>query len=152
MERFFVDYLERLEALLQDFEPVIRDAPPEALNWQPGPDMNSLGVLVLHTAGATRFLIGDLALGEPAPRDRDGEFAAQDVTATELNEQLASTIAHAREAVTRLTLDDLERVRQLPGRTSQRTVSWALLHALEHAAQHLGHAQLTRQLWDDRNP
>jgi len=27
-------------------------------------------------------------------------------------------------------------------------VAWALLHALDHTAQHLGHMQITRQLWD----
>ncbi|NIU62141.1 MAG: DUF664 domain-containing protein, partial [Gammaproteobacteria bacterium] len=29
-------------------------------------------------------------------------------------------------------------------------VSWSLLHALDHVAQHTGHVQITRQLWDQR--
>ena len=87
----------------------------------------------------------------PSLRNREREFAAQDVDAAELNEQLSSTVAHARDAVARLTLADLEAVRQVPGRNSQRTVSYALLHALEHAGQHLAHAQITRQLWDQHN-
>jgi hypothetical protein len=30
-------------------------------------------------------------------------------------------------------------------------VGWALLHALEHTAIHLGHIQITQQLWDQKN-
>ena len=29
-------------------------------------------------------------------------------------------------------------------------VAWALLHALEHTAIHLGHMQIMRQLWEQR--
>ena len=28
--------------------------------------------------------------------------------------------------------------------------AWALIHALEHLREHMGHAQLTRQLWEHR--
>ena len=28
------------------------------------------------------------------------------------------------------------------------SAGWALAHALEHTAPHLGHAQVTRQLWE----
>jgi hypothetical protein len=31
------------------------------------------------------------------------------------------------------------------------TAAWALLHALEHLREHVGHAQLTRQLMDERS-
>ncbi len=30
------------------------------------------------------------------------------------------------------------------------TVAWALFHALEHTALHLGQMQLTRQLWEQQ--
>jgi ankyrin repeat protein len=29
-------------------------------------------------------------------------------------------------------------------------VAWCLAHALEHTALHLGHMQITRQLWEQR--
>jgi hypothetical protein len=28
--------------------------------------------------------------------------------------------------------------------------AWGLLHAIEHLSEHVGHAQLTRQLWERR--
>jgi hypothetical protein len=30
------------------------------------------------------------------------------------------------------------------------TVAWAVLHAVDHTALHLGHIQITRQLWEQR--
>jgi hypothetical protein len=30
------------------------------------------------------------------------------------------------------------------------TAAWALLHALDHLGEHVGHAHLTRQLLDER--
>lgn len=151
MDTFFTEYQERLQAMLREFAEIISAVPEEALNWSPGPDMNSLGVLVMHTVGATRFLLGDLMMGEPAERDRDREFSAQDVTQGELKQQLANVEAYAQEALRRLTLADLAAMRQVPERLTERSVSYALLHALEHAGQHLGHAHMTRQLWEQRN-
>jgi uncharacterized protein DUF664 len=41
-------------------------------------------------------------------------------------------------------------VRTDPRTGEQVTAGWALLHAIEHLREHVGHAQLTRQLWDAR--
>jgi len=51
---------------------------------------------------------------------------------------------HAR-ALPRLGLADLEQARQ--DEDGPVSCGWALLHALEHAYLHLGHIQLTCQLW-----
>ena len=39
-----------------------------------------------------------------------------------------------------------------PGGLAQEpvTAAWALIHALVHLREHVGHAELTRQLWDER--
>jgi hypothetical protein len=42
MGAFFEDYLERIHTLCEDFAATFADLPQEALDWQPGPDMNSL--------------------------------------------------------------------------------------------------------------
>jgi hypothetical protein len=34
--------------------------------------------------------------------------------------------------------------------TFHNNIAWSLLHALEHTALHLGHMQLTRQLWEQQ--
>ncbi len=152
MQPFFADYHQLLDTIINDLEQTVSDLPADAINWQPGPDMSTLGILVWHTLGATRYLIGDVCLGESSDRDRNAEFTRTDLTASELHALLAQTRQYIPNALERLTLDDLAVVKQFPGRPNvERTVSWTLLHALEHANQHVGHAQITRQLWDQQH-
>jgi hypothetical protein len=48
-----------------------------------------------------------------------------------------------------LTLTDLETTRLHPRHGRQVSVTWALTHALEHAALHLGNLEITAQLWQE---
>ncbi|HEY6073501.1 MAG TPA: DUF664 domain-containing protein [Anaerolineales bacterium] len=147
MEKLFEEYL----ALLRDCHNGILKAldglPMEALDWSPGPEMNSLSVLVFHTTGSERYWIGDVAMDESSNRDRAAEFAVRGVTTEVLKKRLDDALAYAREALGRLSIGDLgaSRMDKPNGRTV--TVAWAVLHALEHASVHLGHIQITRDLW-----
>jgi hypothetical protein len=151
MEPFFTDYLERLHDLHEDFIAAFDDLPDEALDWIPGDDMNSFCILVVHTVGSARFWIGDVALGEPSNRDRDSEFKARGLSNTELKARFAALEAYVAGALARVTVADLAAIRPIPGRDAQTTVGWGLLHALEHTGLHTGHAQITRQLWEQRS-
>lgn len=150
MDWFRIDYLERLERLIDDFTAAIDGLPVEALDWVPGPDMNSLCVLVVHTAGSARYWIGDVALGEPSGRDRDGEFRARGLDAEALKTHFAALKAYVRDALARLPDLDLADVGTRAYHGKPISAGWALLHALEHTGLHLGHAQITRQRWDQR--
>ena len=110
--------------------------------------MNPLGVLTIHVAGAERYWIGDVVGKDPSGRDRDAEFRTRGLDADTLISHLAETLDHSWRVLEDLSLADLEtkRFSSLDGR--QFTVAWCLAHALEHAALHLGHMQLMRQLWD----
>lgn len=88
--------------------------------------------------------------GDPAPRDRAAEFRATGNTTEALRKRLDDTLAYARRALETLTLQDLEQERTSPRDGGKFSMSWALLHALEHTAIHLGHVQLTRELWEQR--
>jgi uncharacterized damage-inducible protein DinB len=152
VEQFFVDYMERLQDLNHDFIAAFEDLPAEALDWCPGADMNSFCVLVVHTTGAAHYWIG-AALDELPKRNRDAEFQAKGLSGTELKARFAMLEAYARSVLERITLADLAMMRSIPNRDGQvRRVfaGWALLHALEHTGIHLGHAQITRQLWERR--
>lgn len=140
------DYLERLDSLQEEINKTIDGLPQNALDWFPGPGMNSLAVLVAHTAGSLRYWVGDVAGEDPSGRDRPAEFRTQGVSWKILSQKLADSIAYAHEFLPRLADKDLGSTRFLTDR--QVTVSWALAHALEHTALHTGHIQLTRQLWD----
>lgn len=153
MEQFFADYLERLQTLDRDFIAAFDDLPAEALDWVPGADMNSFCVLVVHTAGSGRFWIGDAALDDPSNRDREAEFRAKGLTHDALKARFAAFEDYVRAGLERVSLADMDVVHTLHnhrGEVIQVTAGWALLHALEHTGLHLGHAQITRQMWEQR--
>lgn len=151
METFFVELLERLTALHRDLETAVSDLPPTALDWVPGPDMNSLNVLVTHTCGAERYWIGDMAGQDSSDRVRATEFESSGLTEKDLTELLHKTLAHNEGVLTRLDVKDLGKVIESEAHAGRTySIAWCLLHALEHTAQHVGHVQMLRQLWDQR--
>jgi len=143
-------YLERIEDLRGQVKALVSDLPAEALNWRPLPahagEVNSLAVLAAHIAGAEHFWIAEVIGREPATRDRDVEFATMAVDAAELVRLLDAVGAETRQVFASLTTDDLEGGREARGRAVP--VRWCILHIVDHTALHLGHMQLTVQLWN----
>ena len=150
MEPFFADYLDRLQELHENMLQAIEGLPADALDWTPGPGINPLCVLVVHVSGAERYWIGDVVARDPSDRDRATEFRAHGLDVATLENRLAETLVHTRGALEELTLKDLEMVRVSPRDGRRFTVAWSLAHALEHTAIHVGHAQITRQLWEQQ--
>lgn len=149
-ETFFVDYLERLDNLYNGFRKEMDGLPAEALDWVPGPEMNSIAVLVAHTTGSLRYWIGEAALGEPVNRDREREFQTKGVSAAELLQRLDVFLAYVRIALPKMDWKELAEESSAQQNGKPVTRGWALLHALEHGYLHLGHVQLTAQLWRGR--
>jgi uncharacterized damage-inducible protein DinB len=147
VEPYFGDYFDCLRRLHQDIQDAIEGLAPEALDWIPAPDTNSLCVLIVHLTGAERYWIGDVAIGDPSDRIREKEFQVKGWDAEALKERLMEATSYALNALERLRVDELSAVRTSPRDGRQFTVGWALAHALEHTALHLGHIQLTRQWW-----
>ena len=145
--QLFVDYLERLEGLQHRLHKEVRDLPADAMDWSPGPEMNSVAVLLAHIAGLLHEGI-DIALGDPPGRVREQEFQTRGVLGAEMLRRLNAVIDYARGALPRLGLDDLDKERK--DEDGMVTCGWALLHALEHAYLHLGHVQLICQMWRQR--
>jgi uncharacterized damage-inducible protein DinB len=148
MLAMFEAYFERLEALHDGVKQTLDGLPIEALDWVPGPEMNSLCVLVMHLAGAERYWIGDVAGEDPSGRVREDEFRAAGLDGGELVRRLDDVLAHSRGVLETLSAADLDAAHVSPRDGRTFTVAWALWHALEHTALHLGHAQIMRQLWD----
>ena len=145
--QLFADYLERLEGLQRRLHKDVQDLPAEAMDWSPGPAMNSVAVLLAHMVGVLHEGIA-IALGDPPGRVRAQEFQTRGVLSTEMLRRLDAVIDYARSALPRLGLEDLDKERQDEDDTI--TCGWALLHALEHAYLHLGHLQVTCQMWRQR--
>jgi uncharacterized damage-inducible protein DinB len=148
VQKFFTDYLNLLEDSHREILEALDGLPPAALDWTAGPEMNSISVLVFHLTGAERYWIGDVAAQDPKERDRDAEFRVRDVGIEMLKARLADNLEYARNALNNFTIQDLEAIRVSARDGRNYSVAWALLHALDHTALHLGQIQITRQLWE----
>jgi uncharacterized damage-inducible protein DinB len=143
-------YLQMIDDLRGQVRDLVADLSLEALNWRPieGPEehvTNSLAVLTMHVAGAEHFWIAEVVGQRPSTRDRDAEFVSEASVASELVRRLEEVGAETRQVFASLIQDDLDGVREARGRTIP--VRWCILHVIDHTALHLGHMQLTYQLW-----
>ena len=154
MHPFFKDYLERLTDLHQGILNALKGLPSEALDWTPiqetTGEMNSINVLVTHLCGAERYWIGDVACGDYSDRVRAEEFQVSGMDGDALAAKINNATAYAQSALEKLNINDLDKDGTSPQDERKFTVGWALLHALEHTAIHLGHIQITRQMWDEK--
>jgi uncharacterized damage-inducible protein DinB len=144
------NYLQRIQDLRSQVAALIGDLPAEALNWRPIEDSgdhatNSLAALAAHVAGAEHFWIGEVVGRRPATRDRDAEFAVTAKDAVDLAGLLEQVRAETQEVFAGLDATDLGDTREARGRVIP--VRWCILHVIDHTALHLGHMQLTYQLW-----
>ena len=120
----------------------------EAVNWKPkSPSANSLLVLATHALGAAEEHVVRQVGGKPITRSRDSEFAATGA---------ATLVGQRAEEVKRRitdTLNGFDPARLGDARESpfgERTVRDWLVHAVAHASEHAGQAELTRDLWRAR--
>jgi hypothetical protein len=147
---------EIFEGSIEGLHRAVDGLTPEALNWRPaGDDTNPIAVLVVHAMGSTRSWLA-VAFGAPLPdRDRPAEFRTVADDATDLGAHVDRMAEDCRRLFDGVDVFDPEMMRASHARTSSGEVevvsgAWALLHAVEHLSEHVGHAQLTRQLWDRR--
>ena len=134
-----------------DMRGLVRDLDADALNWRPGPETNSLAVLVTHLLGAEHSCV-TTALGEPIDRDRDAEFLARATGPEELLALIDHVDSVLPGLIDRLTADDLAAERTRPGDRLGRTRSgiWWVLHAMRQSREHIGQMMLTRQLYEQQ--
>jgi uncharacterized damage-inducible protein DinB len=159
MKTFFLDYLNRFEALHMDVEKALEGLPQAGLDWAPGLGMNSIAVLIVHLTGAERYWIGDVASGDPSGRVREAEFETRGIRAQELKHRLSVSREYIRRRLEVLTVEDLDETRLSPQAETQAnprvfvpdqekySIGYCLLHAMEHTALHTGQIEITRQLW-----
>lgn len=150
METFFQECIDRLSFLHREIATAIEGLPQEALDWTPAKDMNSIGVLCVHTAGAERYWLGDVVAGEPCGRNRDAEFKARGLDEGLLIQGLEESLGYSARVLAGLEFEGLAAERRSPRDGRTVNVSWCVLHVVEHTALHAGHIQITRQMWQGR--
>lgn len=144
------NYLHRIEDLHSQINRLLAEMSADGLNWRPlnngeEQDMNSLAVLATHVAGAEHFWIAEVIAGREATRDREAEFAIQADSAGELVQLLDRTLSETRSILKSLPESELDQM--CTARGKDVPVRWAILHVIDHTALHLGHMQITYQLW-----
>ncbi|MEM7331333.1 MAG: DinB family protein [Chloroflexota bacterium] len=151
MHQLFKDFQERFAKAHQDLLNVLDALPEHAIDWVPGEGMNSTAVLIAHVAGASRYWVGDMALGDDSQRIRQDEFDSVGHSKALLKTKLDDSMAYIQQGLTKISLTDLDRMVERPHTDQVFSVGWCLLHALEHTTEHVGHLQILQQLWDARS-
>ena len=132
----------------QQLRETVESLDDRELDWSPGPEMNSIAVLVTHTLGSELDTL-NLVRGIAGDRDRDAEFRVSGSTKADLLAALDRGDARLEEHSAAITDDELAIVRERPGRDPQTGLHW-LLNNYGHAREHLGHTHMTIQLLRQR--
>lgn len=154
-------YRRLLDEKYAEVDELLADLPAEALLWKPfesspwkGPS-NSLGLIIAHGISSTVYLLrrAEWTMGKREWETLDGdegadEFGPANHDPAYLRERARRTHAIAVEVINALSEAGLNARRPHPNRPNREfTVRYDVQHAIEHLSQHIGHAQLTRQLW-----
>lgn len=134
------------------FAEALAGLPDEALVWRPDADnTNSLAVLAAHSLSATRFWLANGAgvgksIEEYRRVDRGPAFAAGGAGDYPAQfDQMLSGLATLFAAGTEAHL--LADVAQPADPVMTRTGVGCLIHGIGHLREHVGQAQLMRDLW-----
>ncbi|MEZ4863549.1 MAG: DinB family protein [Caldilineaceae bacterium] len=119
---------------------------PTALNWRPLPTASTLAILATHILGNIEETVLGLLCGQTLQRNRAAEFQVQAIATAELQARWHTLRSAITAGLAQLTPADLDQRRTHPRRGS--LTGWEiLLIVARHAAEHLAHAELTRDLW-----
>ncbi len=120
----------------------------DQLNAKPaGGETNSVAVIATHALAATRSWMSIVVGAPPLPRDRPAEFRT--VAADGFGGWVEDMIGQCLGPLDGVTFDpSIKGVRtwtQDPP-DDPVTASWALLHAISHLGEHVGHLHMTLEL------
>ncbi len=151
MEREVQGYLTEFGISRGYIRDAIQGLNDEAANWRPLPEgTNSINAILAHLAGAQNFWVRRVIAGETVQRNREAEFHTSG-RLSELLDQWEKVCMETDAILGKLTAAQLAETRAVPEFfTGLVTVQWCILHRISHHTIHLGHIQLTRQLWDHR--
>ncbi len=143
LHKVVADYLAALDGISDD----------DLSTWKPeaasrgGGEMNTLSGLSVHTAEAGAWMVCHQVFGQEFDRSRVLDFTAT-ATRAEIDAFFASFLQRFDDAVA--TDPDIDLAGPpasiRPALPDWDRAAW-LMHAIDHTAEHLGHAQITRQVW-----
>jgi len=126
----------------------LEGASPDAINWKPATTpCDSLAGLVHHIVEVQRLWLDTVVGGEPVPPGLATAHAATAQSSDDLVRLMDESLAKSKTRLESLAAAQYDEERERRGRTM--TVRWAAYHTLEHTAMHVGHMQITRQVYDE---
>lgn len=139
-----------LDGQAERYGQVIEGLPEEALNWRPGnEETNSVAQLVRHVTAVQEMLLGR-ALGESPEYDHTRSLRNDPATKEELRGLLTDAKTKKDEQLARL--DEMDMSEMLPNQFRGPVLrAHYIIHTADHGQEHLGHAELTKQLWEQRD-
>ena len=152
MEAEVQGYLTELGILKEQIRDAIQGLNDEAANWRPLPkDTNSIYAILYHLMGVESHWIVQVIDRQTIYRDREAEFRASGHL-SEIIDRWEKVGRTSENILSNLSSSQLGESRTLTRTTGvvSYTVRWCILHIIGHYAIHLGHIQLTRQLWEQR--
>ena len=152
MEAEVQGYLTEFGILRGQVRNAIKGINDELANWHPLlKDTNSIYAIMTHLIDGDNFWVQQVIRGEVLRRDREAAFQASG-SLSELMSRWEKAGVEMDSILGKLSLAQLGETRTVPARPELRaiTVRWCILHLISHHAIHLGHIQLTRQLWEQR--
>lgn len=146
-------YLTELNILRGQIREAIQGLSDEAANWHPLPEgTNSVYAMLSHFMGVDNFWVRQVINGEVVQRDREAEFHTSG-SLSEMVSRWEEAWTEIEVMLGKLTSAQLSEARLHPFRPEKGTITvrWCILHLISHYAIHLGHIQLTRQLWENKH-
>ena len=123
----------------------------DGVNWQPpAPGTNPAAVIVSHMCGSEAAWVGEYVGGVPAHRDRAAEFQSPQKTVKGLTVVVDRAQASSQTAISKHTSVSLNKLAATGRPEFKGTLRDCVLHALTHESEHVGHLELTLQLWQAR--
>ena len=146
-----------------EIDELLADLPAEALLWKPFESSpwkgasGQLGWIIAHAMSSAIYLMrrAEWTMGKREWKEVDGdqgrdEFSAANHDPANMRERAAHTHELINQMLDGLSSTDLDTSRPHPKRSEMIfTARYDIIHAFEHLSQHIGHAQLTRQLWEN---
>ena len=145
------DLLGEIGRIRETTRKLVLRAGDAGVTWQPPvPDANSVAVIVTHMCGSERQWVHEYVGGQKVNRDRDSEFQKPVSTAAGLVRLLDGLAEATTRALEQETSQSLGRTVTTHNPAIARTARDCILHSISHQSVHVGHLEMTLQLWENR--
>ncbi|MBI2856441.1 MAG: DUF664 domain-containing protein [Chloroflexi bacterium] len=141
-------YLDSLDALRRSIGQTIAGLDAQEMNWNPLPgEANSLYAIVAHVCASEQSMIHQRAGSRDVERDVGDPLSARGDDPQVLLGWLEEAGRKTVEVLEGLTEADLDKVPDSGDRRPRSAREWIHLH-LRHMSLHLGHMEITKQLYE----